>query len=236
MAGNLSHTFQTFSTAFQDLFFPPVCHHCEQVIHQKTGVPILCETCLNLLQPVPADFTKETLLEKSQPRFLDALWIIYQFNSAAQACIHAVKYQQMPETGKQFGEFVRRQFYDEIASFQSNYIIPIPLHPVRKKERGYNQSEQIAAGIFGEKNIYRDVLRRERYTESQVKLNRARRQENVRNAFAVMDKKFVNGADFVLLDDVFTTGATMNECARVLKENGAATVSGIALATPFMDE
>lgn len=236
MTDSFSHTFQMISNAFQDLFFPPACHRCEQVIHQKTDLPILCEACLNSLQPVPVEFTKEALLENIKPCFIDELWIAYQFNGAAQACIHAVKYHQMPESGKRIGRFVSGQFGKEMASFQDKCIVPIPLHPARKKDRGYNQSEQVAVGMFGEKNIYRNVLQRRRYTESQTKLSHARRRENVRNAFEVMDKKFVNGADFVLLDDVFTTGATMNECARVLKENGASTVSGIALATPLMDD
>ncbi len=236
MTGGLSHTFQTISTAFQDLFFPPLCHRCEQVIDQKTALPILCESCLGLLKPIPPDLINAELLGKIKPCFIDALWIAYQFNEAARACIHAVKYHHMPETGKGVGRFVRGKFREEIAPFQSKHIVPIPLHPAREKERGYNQSEQIGVGLFGEKSICRNVLHRRRYTESQTKLNHARRRENVQNAFEVVDKKFVNGSDFVLLDDVFTTGATMNECARVLKENGAAKVSGIALATPFIEE
>jgi ComF family protein len=108
----------------------------------------------------------------------------------------------------------------------------VPLNPVRLKERGYNQSALIAQQLSNITRIPFSVhlLKRLRNTPSQTKLSREQRKENVKGAFAVQGN--VEGKRVLLIDDVITTGSTLNECAKVLKQNGAAWVTAAAIATP----
>ena len=104
-------------------------------------------------------------------------------------------------------------------------LVPVPLHPVRLRERGFNQSERIAemlARCSGNTARVDRLLVRNKYTTSQTHLNRATRSQNVKNAFAlardtVLDSKSL----FIIVDDVFTTGSTLNACAKVLRNAGA---------------
>jgi ComF family protein len=110
-------------------------------------------------------------------------------------------------------------------------IVPVPLGEIRKRERGYNQTELIATS-FAEKNerpFSSHVLRRVRETRSQVGLNLIERQENVSDAFEAVPQK-VNGKAIILIDDLFTTGATMSACAKALYRAGAKSIVGLSIA------
>lgn len=108
-------------------------------------------------------------------------------------------------------------------------VIPIPLHPRKKRIRGFNQSERLAAHLGTLLNLPCDTaLRRARATPSQTKLTREQRQENVQNAFVYPRERAPQHV--LLIDDVITTGATLNDAARALKEKGTETVSGCTLA------
>ena len=119
------------------------------------------------------------------------------------------------------------EYFDEIA-----VIVPVPLHRRRFAERGFNQAEQIAEclGVCLGKPV-ENLLRRTRYTEKQAGLKREARLKNVQSAFAISKSIYeVKNKSVLLVDDVFTTGSTMQECARVLRKNGAEHVVGFSLA------
>ncbi len=109
-------------------------------------------------------------------------------------------------------------------------IVPVPLSRTRLRERGYNQAELIANHIakITEKNLL-NVLKRIKHTQAQANLSRKERIENVREAF-VADNK-VNGLRIIVIDDVFTTGSTLNECAKALYKKGAKEVYGLTFAS-----
>lgn len=114
---------------------------------------------------------------------------------------------------------------------QENLLIPVPLHRKRFKERGFNQSEFLVRELekrFGFKQV--KVLERRRYTTPQVNFDKAERENNMKDAFTCLDQSKVLGKNIILVDDVFTTGSTMQECAKVLKAAGANKVWGLALA------
>jgi len=113
-----------------------------------------------------------------------------------------------------------------------DYLIPVPLHPKRLRERGFNQALLLSKTMKGipPKKIKPGILKRVRHTPPQVRLNPVERRRNVRGAFALKDPEGVRGKSILLVDDVFTTGATVNECARVLKKAGAGRVSVVTLA------
>ena len=111
-------------------------------------------------------------------------------------------------------------------------LIPVPLHNVKKRERGFNQSEVIAKEISKIFNIPTNtsLLKRSKWTIYQTKLNTQERKTNIENAFILKEK--LTNTRFAIVDDVLTTGATTNECARILKNGGAKFVGAISLATP----
>lgn len=112
-------------------------------------------------------------------------------------------------------------------------IVPIPLHPQRERERGFNQALVIARMLkqSGIRSVrIEQLLEKKRRTLAQSQLRRAERLDNLRGAFSVRKKDLVRGKHILLVDDVITTGSTVNECARTLKAEGAARVDALALA------
>jgi ComF family protein len=127
----------------------------------------------------------------------------------------------------------------QACEFDSALIVPVPLHPSRRSERGFNQSELLAAGLVRElakqnagsvPKLEKSCLQRKRATTPQTGLSVSARRENLRAAFAVVRPEEIRGRVIVLVDDVMTTGATLSACARTLKRAGAAKVIGLTLA------
>lgn len=115
---------------------------------------------------------------------------------------------------------------------QSTILIPVPLHKKRLRERGFNQSELLAKRLSektGQRVIDKAIIRK-KYTLPQVDLKMNERKENIRDAFFCLDSALIEDKKVILIDDVLTTGATMTECAKVLKAAGAKEVWGLALA------
>jgi len=115
---------------------------------------------------------------------------------------------------------------------RADFIFPVPLHAKRLRQRGYNQALLLARSFFDkEKNkIKNDILVRSRNTHPQTGLSGVERRKNLRNAFFVKDQKMISGKNILLVDDVFTTGTTVNECARVLIKAGARNVDVLTLS------
>ncbi len=118
---------------------------------------------------------------------------------------------------------------------ESDYIIPVPLHNNRLKSRGFNQSTLLAKSLdpTSKKKINTHILRRHKDTPSQGQLKRRAREENIKKAFLTypnLEKNIINDKVFTLIDDVMTTGATLNACAKVLKDNGAKKVNALVFS------
>jgi len=110
-------------------------------------------------------------------------------------------------------------------------IVPVPLHPARRRERGFNQAELLARSLSRLTGLpVMLVLERVRYTTTQTAFDRTERMENLRNAFRLRPARNVRGSRVLLVDDVLTTGSTLSECARVLKESGASSVHAATAA------
>ena len=157
--------------------------------------------------------------------FFDNGISLFAFTDVGRAFIHTLKYHN----GTYLRGDLQRLFVHEaerLEDLRGAVFVPVPLHFFRKWKRGYNQSDLIANALakYVGGRVQR-LLRRKRHTPSQTSLTKAQRKENVRGAFGL--RRFVEiyrRAMYVLTDDVFTTGSTLNECARVLKENGATVV------------
>ncbi len=224
-----------FCNALTDLLFPPVCLHCEQLITTQADIPHICASCLAALSPLPSSYTRHTLLADLTECFLDDLFIPFDFDAVIQSISHGFKYRKMPRLAESTGRLLAREIRSQLAVPEMALLIPVPIHPLRQLEREYNQSLHIARGFRDVLPIplADEILQRSRYTSTQTRLNRTQRQFNVKDAFQVHNSQRLSGKTVFLLDDVYTTGATMNECAWLLKENGATAVIGLAFATPL---
>jgi ComF family protein len=159
-------------------------------------------------------------------REVDRARAIGAYDGALRAVIHALKYEGRRSLARPLGALMRVRGSDVLEG--ADWIIPVPLHRSRRRERGFNQAADLARHLG---RPVRDALRRVRPTETQTGLPQAHRHHNVRGAFALARAGAdLAGATIVLVDDVSTTGATLDACARVLKEAGVREVRALTAA------
>ncbi|MDZ4816467.1 MAG: ComF family protein [Verrucomicrobiota bacterium] len=155
----------------------------------------------------------------------------YIAKGSVRELIHKFKYEQQLWLKNILGLWIEEATHLVEDWGQIDGLIPIPLHPARKRERGFNQSEVLAQTLAEKsgKPILK-AINRVKYTNSQVTMNRAERLTNLRKAFALNNKFELRGGYYALIDDVFTTGATAHECSRLLKKAGARKVLVLTVA------
>ncbi len=148
------------------------------------------------------------------------------YDGGLRELIHLLKYGRVRPAAGVLGRMLAEVIQGFGSEFRAAVIVPVPLHRSKLRQRGFNQAEEIARAAL--KNLDRSgltlaagVLDRKRATESQTGLTDHQRQENVRGAFLVTSPELIKDQDVLLVDDVFTTGATASECARVLRRRGA---------------
>ena len=194
---------------------PPVCYRCGQPYPGMITVPFRCWGCRDL----DLRFSRARAAVLATDLILEVLHR-YKYNRAVW-----------------FEPFLRSLWLSRVVPAaeeeQWDGIVPVPLHPVRERERGFNQAERLADWLSQETGIpvYRDAVRRVRYTPSQTQLSRQERIRNVRGAFGPgrrIDQ--VQGKRILVVDDVLTTGSTCSACAEVLRKAGAADVDVWTLA------
>ncbi|MDZ7315157.1 MAG: ComF family protein [candidate division KSB1 bacterium] len=154
----------------------------------------------------------------------------FSYTPELQKIIHAFKYQGLSRLDAFFEKEILKRWAS--LTLEGDCLVPVPLHSARLRERGYNQSE-VLAQLFSRQiglPCAAGVLERVRYTEQQAKLNAEERRRNVQGAFLVRHPDSVRRRHIVLVDDVLTTGSTLNECSRVLKAAGAARIDVLTLA------
>lgn len=150
---------------------------------------------------------------------------------ASQSLLHQLKYKNKPEIGIELGRLYGNILHENGFGKNWDQITPVPLHPLKQKKRGYNQSEQFAKGLSESLGIPVVLsLIRVQFTETQTKKSRMERIENVAEVFDVDPKNEVIGQRLLLVDDVMTTGATLITCANVLLEKGCGLVDLAVIA------
>lgn len=150
----------------------------------------------------------------------------YRSQGPVRELVHRLKYQNALHLRGVLVGWLREALDDpRLQSPPCERLVPVPLHPTRQRERGFNQSHILAEGLSRQSGIpLFDCLRRVRYTPSQTRLDRKERMENLRDAFQMRQNCPVRNLHLLLIDDVLTTGSTVDACARVLREAGAASV------------
>jgi ComF family protein len=217
MAGLL----QSLSDGVLGLLFPDRCAGC--------GEPgsLFCEQCRGTLRPYPRQDLP--LRCPQQPPLLDTITIGYLFEGVLRDAIHALKYERVRRIAEPLGELLVEQIRHR--PLHADALVPVPLHPRRMAERGFNQSELLAAPLARASGIplLGRGLARQRETAHQVGLDARARLDNVREAF-VWQQPMPAPARVVLIDDVLTTGATLIACAQALRRAGAREVWALVLA------
>lgn len=219
-----------------DLFFPNVCLLCQTGL--ETGEEIVCTGCRlklpeTLLHRTPDDpFLMNRFAGKVPVAFVYA-YVYFQKKGPVQKLIHALKYKQRQDVGLALGRWYGKQLKEEAGiAVESDVIVPVPLHPARYQQRGYNQADCFAQGLAEALEIpYRvDLLKRTKKTESQTRKDRMQRWENVGSVFAIEDRGAIENLRILLVDDVLTTGATLEACAEVLLQAGCHSVGILTIA------
>ncbi len=164
--------------------------------------------------------------------FFDFARTVSVFEDPLREIIHAFKYQKRLSLSRPLAQRLAESFLGMAAQFDADGVVPVPLYPSRKRERGFNQAEALARHFCRRVNLplLGKSLSRIRPTLIQAGLSRRERRLNMRGAFRVKRPEILRGKKILLMDDVFTTGATLNECSRILKEAGVARVSVLTLA------
>jgi ComF family protein len=200
-----------------------VCGGCRERI--RFVEPPFCARC-----GLPFEGAITTMFECSSCRDMEL-----QFSSARSAVvardqvldvIHRYKYNRALWFEPFLADLLVQRAVPELAKEKWDFIVPIPLHPTRHREREFNQAERLASWLSRATGIPVNarLIRRTVPTRTQTQLSKADRIANVRKAFAITRRRKLNGERLVLLDDVFTTGATSSACAAVLKKAGAGEV------------
>jgi ComF family protein len=147
-------------------------------------------------------------------------------NAPMLQVIHRYKYNRALWFEPFLADLLARQAVPALQGQGWDLVVPVPLHPVKKREREFNQAERLARrlGRALKLPVNKRLVRRVKFTETQTKLTRAQRASNVRAAFAARPGKELNGENVILVDDVLTTGATTSACAQILRKAGAGDV------------
>lgn len=215
-----------------ELFFPRCCVVCEERLARSEE--FLCFKCLSSLPRSNTQINKE--MEKGLwgkiPVGRAHSFLYYTKGGDVRKLLYELKYYRNPKIGHYMGrcmaeELVPTGFFDGI-----DYIIPVPLHKKKQETRGYNQSEQLAAGISSVVGceVLDDVLIRVKQADTQTRKGHYERWINVKDVFDYVPSRDLSGKHILLLDDVFTTGATIVACADVLKQIPDLRISVLTLA------
>ena len=228
-----------------DAFFPPRCAGCTQWCREAIcplcqpklrpiGAP-LCDHCGAPFDPVAYAAPVCAACRAKPPHFVAAR-SAFHFDGPIRESIHRLKYREKKALAPRLVPLLKEAIEGDqvLANFAPQFIVPVPLHAARLRQRGFNQSFLLAdelGHLIGVPAI--ELLKRTRSTPPQVKLDRADRLKNVRGAFevnkATFNKLGASGARILLIDDVFTTGATLGECARTLQKAGTGAICALTL-------
>jgi len=214
-----------------DFIFPPLCVLCNSFIH--SGNKLLCGKCQEQLPLLRKPLLSAHALTHppDPPVWFDKTLALFEYNADVQKLIHLCKYKNMPKVSVCFGELLGKVISQESKLNDVDLLIPVPLHLSRYRERGYNQSTYLASAIAKNSGlpVYKNVLKRNKYTPPQAKMRREERIKNLLGAFTVKNSTKIKNAAVAIVDDVVTTGSTVNECARILRSAGAKKVIVISI-------
>ncbi len=204
------------------LVFPQRCPACRQWADGQGW----CQTCLSKTAKA-----RQVSLAIHKLVWLDACLTVTDYTGPVQRLIRDMKFRRITRQATKLGLLLDYGIaHDRYYGIEA--VVPVPLHADRLKERGFNQTELIFKPWAKRQGfVWTEALARTRHTLPQWELNLRERRKNIKGAFNVTRPDLIMGKRILLVDDIFTSGLTMDECAKVLKRDGAVEVRGLALAS-----
>ncbi len=244
----IGESVQTLASDLIRFVYPPECLVCEEII--SGDGPYYCEKCHSSAThlPRPLCFACKAEIDDIRrgcpncrtynPSPISLLWAVGIFDEFHRPIVHGIKYSGLDPLGIEMGEILaidRMGVTDHLPEI--DVVIPIPLHWSRAISRGFNQSEIVARPIAEHlgASFECDVLMRVRRTSDQTGLNAAQRRENMRKAFEIVEPDAVHSKRVLLVDDVTTTGATLEEAATELRLGGCRNVYAAVIAVATVE-
>lgn len=238
--------------ALASVLFPAPCQICGAVLTNARALPI-CAACFASLRSLQSPlcvccgrpFVSEVTLDAKVPKCFACRREVYAFDCARSfgaytdhmvRAIGLLKYEKLTRLGQWFAERLHQVIQADPALRPVDVVVPVPLHPARLRERGYNQAELIAKPLARKLHLPLGpyLLVRTKPRPSRLLLSRRERWLTVRGAYEIRKGARVDNLRVLLIDDVFTTGATLDACARALKKAGAKSVIGLTVARAIL--
>lgn len=229
--------FEFFKKSLSDfisLIYPDLCLGCGKLLVE--GENLICFDCIVRMprtnfhkienNKVEMIFWGRVKIERASSFF------IYQKGSIWQKVLHKIKYKGFKDAGYELGKNYGYELKDSDYFKDIDYIVPVPLHPKKERKRGYNQSLYIAEGLSSslDKPVEKNNLYRSKYTNTQTKKGRYERWENVNSIFSIKSKEIYENKHILIVDDVITTGSTLEACANAILQCKGSKVSIVTLA------
>lgn len=219
---------------FIALFYPRCCFSCNEPLMK--GEELLCSSCLIQLPKTSyhrwAENPVMSRLAGRLPLHVAFAFLKFMKGGVVQRLLHELKYNNRPEIGVRIGNLYGQELLE--AGFNNSFdlIVPVPLHRSRLRKRGYNQSAKFAEGLAAVLGVpwEESIAVRMHSTTTQTRKGRAARWQNVGEAFSAASKEQIRGKRILLVDDVITTGATLEACGQHLVENQCASLSIACIA------
>lgn len=219
-----------FIETILNLIYPPRCIFCQQLLDHSAGIHICAQCCGRL------PFSENRMIRISREDEIghcDGALSVFEYTGMVKESLIRFKFYNKPGYYTTYARLIADRLGKLTDPGEYDMVISVPLHKHKEFIRGYNQAYLISKALSRIIKLPEcsKLLRRERYTEAQSLLDRQKRNQNVRGAFSVMSPEKVRGKSVLLVDDILTTGSTLEECSRVLKQAGAVKVFAVVVAT-----
>lgn len=217
-----------------EFLYPDVCGICNNICKN-----CLCKKCELKIRKYEinkiVDLNRNVQIKNSNYKnmYFDYIISIYKYEDIIRQKIIEYKFGDKPYLYKMFSKIILKN--KKICGFFKKYdiIIPVPIHKEKKHIRGYNQTELIAKEISKNNHnlrLEKNVLIRKLSTKPQSSLTKKERKENIQNAFDIINEKRIENKNIILFDDIYTTGSTVNECSKILKQKGVKKIMILTIA------
>jgi len=213
-----------------NIIYPPSCIFCRQILSYDSDLQI-CGACYCDLP-----FSGEELLATTQEdgdHYCDGAVSVFEYTGVVKESLIRFKFYNEPGYYRTYAELIAEKLTKLVDIGQYHMVLSVPLHKHKEISRGYNQACLISKELSRKLKLPERsrLIKRCRYTEAQSLLDKEKRSQNVKGAFVVASPDRVAGKSVLLVDDILTTGSTLEECGRVLKSAGAVKVTAVVVAT-----
>ena len=213
-----------------NLLYPPICGICE-----KINKDALCPKCnLELKKQAEVNILQKEEIEENikKEKYFEELMYIFKYEGQVRKLILDYKFNEKSYLYKTFVNFLlkNKKIFENIKKYDK--IIPVPISKKRNKERGYNQSLLIVEEIANKTNLelVNNCLIKTKNIIEQSKLNKEDRQQNIQGVYSLKNERLITNKKILLVDDIYTTGSTVNECCKILQQANPKTIGVLVLA------